>query len=720
MAKPVQMSRIQRREPRPGRGTPAVGEEEETGGSGVAVIQRIAADAQNYAGPGGARRRYFALVMIASFSRAVGVALGLLALLATAPTSAQSATQTGAQRAAQVGEPVRIPKNALKNLDADLERLRQTWHVPGMAVAIVSADRVLFAKGFGERDVIRHLPVTPNTLFGIASCSKSMGAATVCLLAQDGLLDLDAPIHSYWPGFQLQDEYATLRVTARDLLSHRWGLPRHDLVWYHQPNVSRAELVRRLRYLPPISELRATFHYQNLGYTALSQLVQEVSPDHATWETVMQRRILKPLGMARTNFSVRDSERDPDHAIPYRLKGEKDDLERLPAAEVDAVGAAVNVNSTAADMARWLRATLTDGTLDGKNSIPAEALHQTHEPQMAYDLRAPDDDVYTDTYGMGWVVGTYRGFRFLTHSGSIDGFTSEMAALPAEGIGVVVLTNLDDTETAHLITNTLLDRLTGLRPIDWSARYLDYQREEDEIGAEQDSIADPFRVVGTRPSHPLAAYAGHYRHPAYGSLTLRAAPDGRRLVGDLHGLRLTLTHYHYETFATDATDLLPDVGPDASAPGADPVPVSSLRFTFATDPRGDIGSLSVALEPDAEPVAFERLPDTLHLTRAELQRLVGTYGPSAREAFRVELPTAPGADTLRVLYPGQPPYRLMPVRPMEFIIPGMPGYLLRFVIPEGGAPNQPATEVLTIQPEGVLRDKRRPDDRPTPTKPAQR
>jgi CubicO group peptidase (beta-lactamase class C family) len=662
----------------------------------VTVIQRIAADAQNYAGPGGARRRYFALVMIVSFPRAAGVVLALLALLMAGPAAAQGAP------------PVRVPKNALKNLEADLERLRQTWHVPGLAVAIVSSDRVLFAKGFGERDVVRHLPVTPNTLFGIASCSKSLGAATVCLLAQDGLLDLDAPIHSYWPAFQLQDEYATLRVTARDLLSHRWGLPRHDLVWYHHAGVTRAELVRRLRYLAPISELRSTFHYQNLGYTTLSQLVEQVSPDHATWETVAQRRLLGPLGMTRTNFSVHVSERDPDHAIPYRLKGDQDELERLPLADVDVVGAAVNVNSTATDMARWVRATLTDGTLDGKNILPADALHQTHEPQMAYDLRTPDDDVYTDTYGMGWVIGTYRGYRFLTHSGSIDGFTSEMAALPAEGVGVVVLTNLDDTEIAHLITNTVLDRLTGLRPIDWSARYLDYQREEDQAISEQDSIADPFRVPNTRPSHLLAAYAGRYRHPAYGSLTLRPAADGRHLVGDLHGLRLTLTHYHYETFATDATDLLPDVGPDAASPGADPVPVSSLRFTFETDPRGDIGSLSVALEPDAEPLTFERLPDTLHLTRAQLQRFVGTYGPSARETFRVELPAGRG-DTLRLQYPDQPAYPLLPVRPNEFSVRGLPGYLLRFVVPASGAADQPATEILTIQPEGVLRDRRRPE-----------
>ncbi len=663
--------------------------------------------------------------------------------------------------------PVRLPKNALKNLDADIERLRRMWEVPGLAVAIVTPDRVVYVRGFGSRNVAHGLGVTANTLFGIASCSKSIGAASVCLLAQEGRLNLDAPVQEAWPGFQLADAYASQHVTPRDLLTHRWGVPRHDLVWYHAPAVPRRELLRRLRYLPAADEPRATFHYSNLGYAALSQLVQEVNPDHATWEAVTRRRILFPLGMTRTNFSVHDSEKDADHAIPYRFRAtappadaptgkkatkprasggttpaEAPPLEALPLEDVDAVGAAANINSSATDMAKWLRATLTDGRPDGVSLISAEALHATHEPQMAYDLPAPDEDVYTDTYGMGWVIGSYRGYRFMTHSGSLDGFTSEMAVLPNEGIGVVVLANLDDTELPHLLANTLLDRLTGLPAIDWSARYQEYQQDEAAATAEEDSLSDPFRVADTRPSHPLAAYAGYYQHPAYGTLRLRAAPDGH-LRGDLHGLGLALTHYHYETFATDASQFLPTIGPEAtgparaeskngpapsavpnspsaaksaattatSAPAAplDPVPIGGLRFTFATDARGDISAVSAPLEPDArEPITFERLPDTVRLTRAQLLPFVGIYGPSPRESFRVEL--APSFDSLRVAFPGQPAQMLVPVRATEFVIPASPGYLLRFVVPAGAPPATPATEVLTIQPEGVFRDRRRQEE----------
>ena len=636
----------------------------------------------------------------------------------------------------------RLPKNALKNLDADIERLRRAWDVPGLAVAIVTPDRVVYARGFGQRNVARGLAVTENTLFGIASCSKSIGAATVCLLAQDGRLDLDAPVHDAWPAFRLADDYATLHVTPRDLLSHRTGLPRHDLVWYHAPAVPRAELVRRLRFLPPADEVRTAFHYSNLGYTTLSELVREASPDHATWEAVTKRRVLGPLGMARTNFSVRDSERDTDHALPYRFRaagllaaprsGQKKDgagadaappLEALPLENVDAVGAAANINSSAAEMGLWLRATLTDGRLDGRQVIPAEALHATHEPQMAYDLTTPDEDVYTDTYGMGWVIGTYRGYRYLTHSGSLDGFTCEMACLPGEGVGVVVLANLDDTELPHLLTNTLLDRLTGLPIVDWSARYREYQQDEDVVASAEDSIADPFRAPNTQPSHPLAAYAGRYRHPAYGDLTLRATPDGH-LRGDLHGLGLALTHYHYDTFATDAAEFLPsillNIGPDATGPTASPTasststdaaPVGGLRFTFTTDARGDIGAVSAGLEPDArEPITFERLPDTIRLSRVQLQRFAGAYGPSVRETFRIEL--VPTTDSLRLVYPGQSAQMLVPVRPTEFILPAAPGYLLRFVLPVTGPPDQPATEVLTVQPEGVFRDRRRAEAKP--------
>lgn len=636
--------------------------------------------------------------------------------------------------AAQLAAPdVQLPKNALKNLDADIERLRQAWEVPGLAVAIVTADRLVYAKGFGLRNVARSLPATENTLFAIASCSKSFGAATVCMLAQEGRIDLDEPVHDVWPAFRLADDYATLHVTTRDLLSHRTGLPRHDLVWYHAPKVPRAELVRRLRYLPAADEPRTLFHYSNLGYTALSELVREVSPGHVTWEALARRRILTPLGMTRTNFSVRESERDPNYALPYRFRAELPvsvhapkstspeaaPLEALVLENVDAVGAAANINSSAAEMARWLRVTLTDGRLDGRQVISAEALHATHEPQMAYDLTTPDEDVYTDTYGMGWVLGSYRGHRYMTHSGSLDGFTSEMACLPAAGVGVIVLANLDDTELPHLLANTLLDRLTNLPAVDWSARYQQYQGEEDAAAAEEEAIADPFRVAATQPAHPLEAYAGRYRHPAYGDLRLRTTPAGH-LRGDLHGLGIALTHYHYETFVTDASEFLPAVGPTTAGPerasliaagpttaGPDPVPVGNLRFTFTTDARGEIGGVSAALEPDIrELITFERLPDTVRLTRAQLQRFAGSYGPSRRDVFRVELRET--TDSLRILFPGQAAQTLVPVRPAEFVLPGLPGYLLRFVLPANAPPSQPATEVLTIQPEGVLRDRRWP------------
>ena len=654
--------------------------------------------------------------------------------------------------AAQPTPVVRLPKNVLKNLDQEIERLRREWQVPGLAVAVVTADRVVYARGFGLRDAARNLAATEYTIFGIASCSKSIGAATVCLLAQEGRINLDAPVHDQWPAFRLHDDWATLHLTPRDLLSHRWGVPRHDLAWYHAPGLTRRELVRRLRFLPPAAEEpRTQFHYSNLGYTALSQLVQEVQPDRATWETVTRRRILFPLGMTRTNFSVHDSEKDPDHARPYRLRTDVGPrpattsggpTRRRPAAataaadpafdpapldDVDAVGAAANINSSATDMGRWLRATLTDGRLDGRQLVPAAAMHATHEPQMTYDLTAPDDDVYTDTYGMGWVLGTYRGRRMMQHSGSLDGFTSEMACLPAEGIGVVVLANLDDSELPHILTNTLLDRFAGLSPLDWSRRYQGYDEESAAAETVSDSIPDPFRVPNTRPSHPLTAYAGRYRHPAYGDLVLRPTPDGH-LRGDLHGLAVALRHYHYETFETDARALLPTVGPEPAAsaktpasaaanqaakPEAraaqEPVGGGGIPFVFATDARGDISAVSATLDPEArEPLVFERLPDTLRLSPAELRRFAGLYGPSPREAFRVQL--RPAADSLVLLIPGETERVLVPTRPAEFSVRGEPGILLQFVLPETGNPGAPATEVLTIEPDGVYRDRRQAEE----------
>src|SRR5262245_44649143 len=218
------------------------------------------------------------------------------------------------------------------------------WKVPGLAVSVVKDGAVIYLEGFGERDRERGLPVTPHTRFALASGTKAFTTLALGLLADEGKLDWDTPLRQFLPAFKLHDPFASERITPRDLVTHRSGLPRHDLVWYKSP-FSRADLVRRLQYLQPNKDLRAFWQYQNLMYMTAGYLVEQLTG--LTWEVFVQQRIFEPLGMRDSNFSVEVSQAAEDHALPYR---EKDDqLSQMPFYKQFAVGPAGSINTSAAD-----------------------------------------------------------------------------------------------------------------------------------------------------------------------------------------------------------------------------------------------------------------------------------------------------------------------------------------------------------------------------------
>jgi len=192
------------------------------------------------------------------------------------------------------------------------------WEVPGCAVAAVRDGEVVLATGWGRRDLAAELPVTPGTLFAIGSTTKAFTASTVGALVDDGLLEWERPVRDYLPDLRLHGLVVTDRLTVVDLLSHRSGLPRHDLAWVGHPDRSRADLVGRLRFLPLSRDLRQEFQYCNLGYLAAGHLVEMLSG--GTWEDHLRSRLLEPLGMGRSNLSVAELGADPDHATAYERR----------------------------------------------------------------------------------------------------------------------------------------------------------------------------------------------------------------------------------------------------------------------------------------------------------------------------------------------------------------------------------------------------------------
>jgi len=462
-------------------------------------------------------------------------------------------------------------------------RQMKEWRVPGVGVVIVKDGRTLCAEGFGYRDVAKRLPVTPQTLFAIGSCSKAFTTLVMGMLVDEGKLEWDKPVREYLPDFALHDRFATERLTPRDLVTHRSGLPRHDAVWYGS-SASRQELFQRLRYLEPSKDLRTTYQYQNLMFMTAGYLVGQLTG--STWEEQVRQRIFTPLGMKSSNFSVVDSQQAADFALPYIEQRKR--LKRIPFRNIDSVGPAGSINSTIADMSRWVQFHLDKGRVGRKQLVSRENLRQMHTPQMIAG-QSQYEEIHFPSYGLGWGIELYRGHELISHSGGIDGFTSRTSFLPAHGIGIVVLTN-QVTPLPHVITNGACDRFLGLKPLPWSRRFRKERDRErkNAAGARKKELTQ--RCKGTRPSHPLKDYAGDFQHPGYGIVSVRK--EGKNLFVNFNDRNLKASHFHYDVFEIRET-----------------MGGNILKASFSTDAAGRIASLSCPLQEGTSDIVFTRVPD---------------------------------------------------------------------------------------------------------------
>jgi CubicO group peptidase (beta-lactamase class C family) len=598
--------------------------------------------------------------------------------------------QTFPFRLERGGDPAKAAAQSLEGFGDLARRVLADWKVPGLSVAVVKDGRVILLEGYGQRDVGKRLPVTPDTLFAVGSTTKAMTAALLATLVEEGKLAWDAPVADALPAFRLKDEIAARRMTPRDLVTHRSGLPRHDMVWYNAA-LSRQEMFDRLRFLEPSADLRVRFQYQNLMFLAAGHLAAEVGG--APWEDLMRRRLFEPLKMAEANLSVSDSQRSADHALPYKEKNGT--VQAIPFRNISAMGPAGSVNASARAMGQWLLFNLGHSETERGRVLSAPALAELHTLQMATGNSSTDPEAFDLGYAMGWFVESYRGRIRLHHGGAIDGFRAMVSFVPGNGVGAVALCNLDGPMLpVEALVRTAIDRTLGLEPIDWNARFLERHRAAKKAAEEAKKRATAERKEGTKPAHALAEYAGEYEHPAYGTIGVTvapargvpAAPGGAAPVAALraefHAIPMALEHWHFETFRA-----LPE----------DPALADEKLFLqFLANAAGDVDRLSVPLEPQAPEIVFSKKPPARLSDPAFLKTLTGVYAMADNATF-VATVEAQG-NTLSVSVPGQPVYTLEPYGGTEFRLKGLTGYRMRFVLDEKGT----VREILLIQPDGVF------------------
>ncbi|HUL76926.1 MAG TPA: serine hydrolase [Vicinamibacteria bacterium] len=607
--------------------------------------------------------------------------------------------QTFPFRLSRGAEPAKAAAQALDGFSDWVRKTMADWKVPGLAVAVVKNGEVVLQEGYGVRDVASGAPVTPDTLFAIGSATKAFTATALALLVDDGKVNWDTPVRAYLPAFKLKDPVASERMTPRDLVTHRSGLPRHDLVWYASP-LSRKELVSRLEFLEPSADFRSRWQYQNLMFMTAGYLAGEVAG--MPWEDLVRARIFAPLGMKGSNFSVEESKRSADFAKPYQEKDEK--VLEIPFRNIDAVGPAGAVNSSVRDMSRWLLLQLGGGKVGDTTVLTGPGLAELHKPQMVVGESGQDPEVTGTSYAMGWFVESYRGHLRVQHGGAIDGFIAMVTFLPREGIGVVALANLGGTGLPEVVARQAIDRLLGLPPIDWSARLL--QRREAGRKAEKAGKAKGAgeRKPGTRPAHALDEYAGDYEHPAYGVVSVSRAsapapaapPKAPKvnpqlpppvLAATFHGIPMALEHWHYETWKATPTD--PAMSDE------------TLFVQFHDSVGGEVDRLTVNLEPAASEIAFTKKAPARLSDPAFLGGLTGVYTMADNPSFTITIDLKGTA--LTAFVPGQPIYDLVPYRGTEFRLKQVTGFAIRFALDEKGV----VREALLIQPNAVFTIRRK-------------
>lgn len=461
-------------------------------------------------------------------------------------------------------------REELAGLDAYVRASLEDWNLPGLAVAVVFEDELVFAQGFGVKELGRDDPIDAHTRFQIGSVSKGFGAAAIGALVDDELVGWDDPVVEHLPWFALEDPELTQQITIRDLLAHTSGMPAH--AYSALAILGKREVAERARLLDNQGPRRTEYRYSNQAYGIADLVVEAVS--EMSWGEWVEARIFGPLAMTDSSASPYgvwapefvaptflgtapagavslDDAPDLNLAMPHGVDREGN-RRILPWQSYDNLQAAGSVVSTVVDMANWLRMHLNRGEFEGKQVLSEATVAELHAPQIAAPGIFLFADEGRDSYCLGWERETFDGSVYLSHGGGIFGFPAYVALLPELNAGVVVLANgsLWTPYYPHQeIVAWVFGRLLGLEERDWHAEVMAHTdailaRVDQSVAAEEAA-----RLRGTRPSLPLAGYAGTYGSEVAGTLEVSAREGQLRLqfagVGAFSG---ELEHWHEDVF----------------------------------------------------------------------------------------------------------------------------------------------------------------------------
>ena len=471
-------------------------------------------------------------------------------------------------------------------LDSFITKAMNDWHLMGLAIGIVKKDSVILAKGYGYRDYMNKLPVTENTVFPIASCSKTFTTALMGIAEKDGKIQLNKPVHQYFPQFQLYTDQLTRQVTAVDMLSHRTGSAAHDWAWTFNTNFPEDVYLKRIKYHEPFAPLRTQFQYSNFMFFALSVLSGKLYK--TTWNDLVCKKLFQPLEMNNTysNYASRNNHH-ANAALKYEFK---DSFQAKTTNQMDDLLGAGSVNSTAADLAHWLQMWINGGAYKNKQILPPDFVKKSIESHFV--VYGGINDQYPDEHfsniGLCWFLSSYRGHYKARHNGNIDGFSSSIIFFPYDSLGIVVLTNQNNSPLIGLVPDFVADVAFNL-PVRDKNSVLIAGRKKYESNAKK-SVLINFDTISSRPLFSTEKYTGRFANAGYGEIKIEP-----------HKKALLLTYYNLKLF------LIPKGGHRFSShyweeEEVSPNGVGDVVFKF--DNNGALQSFQIPLEPTVKDIVF--------------------------------------------------------------------------------------------------------------------
>ncbi len=486
----------------------------------------------------------------------------------------------------------------LQDFDNYVEEAMRDWMVPGLAISVVKDDSLVLARGYGVKKLGNPAEVDAHTLFAIASNSKAFTATAIGMLIEEGKLSWDDPAIQYLPTLLLYDPYVTREITIRDLLCHRSGFQRWggDMIWYGSDR-SVSEVLFQVRYLTPHSSFRSKYGYCNLMFVAAGQITEAVSGKR--WGDFLAERIFEPLGMRRTRTSTNDLKGMENVASPHTKVDGK--IQPIPYRNIDNSPAAGAINSSAFELAQWLRLQLSYGSYNGEQVVDSTIIKEMRTPHTIVRFSREQKELFPTrhflTYGLGLFLSDYHGRLLVTHGGGLDGMFSYSGFLPEEKLGIAVLTNLDDHRMMTALFHRIVDAYLDVPKQDWSAVFLSKRQEEKEREAkekkEREGKRSKKKTVYAAPKN----IAGSYKNQILGDAEIIG--ENRKLILTLErypGILGRLEHWDYETYICKWNDPM----------------WGESDLIFVPDGQGSVGAFRVKVREDfIDPLdyVFERVED---------------------------------------------------------------------------------------------------------------